>query len=219
MAEILYSGRLCGYDTGVRDPKTDALRGFDGVVDDLYYEIQTDHTGAIYRLEDDGTRTILTDAVSDVNTDMQHTRYLQLTVDAAFNANGQTVAPDKHGDVLVIKWGNEGGWDIGLQKQTFFFSGAPAFDTIMSLDSGMQAEYLDLKQRGENGQKICRATLSSGHLDFNNDGQLDGYIWSIHSDCKFTPITQELFNGADHREPDGTVNARIGISFSGDRCQ
>ena len=208
------TGRISGHDAGVRNPDTGKLK-VDGVLDDIRYELAANgSSGRVYVLNADGSETLLTDQV--VRTDVLGGEcVMQFTADAALTINGTALAPDKHGDVVVIRW--HPGQEFMRPDpwvQTYFFKGSASFDAIIASHDHLKSTYAQVQSNIRDNPAYGEISGCGDCQDFDGDGVFDPYDYDFLGGSAFVPISPEEPFGSTSTGNDRGFVARVGIRLS-----
>ncbi len=214
------SGQLDGLDVAI--PRADGtLQSFDGVIDDVRYELNYfDGTGRVYLVQPDGTEVLLTDQVETLvreygdkadGTYIKDTEYvLQFTTDSTVDLGVRQLPLDGAADVMVVRWGSEQ-LRVGHIVEFGQYQFAPAdnfFKTIGHID-----EFEDIYHQGVEG---IQRKNNSGHgigkaYDVNGDGVMESTGLEV-TDSDFQRVSQAHLFGLDDHQHDNRINARVKIS-------
>jgi hypothetical protein len=222
-----HSGRLCGYDVAIRNPTTGKLQT-DGKIDNLRYEINADNTGRVYRVNDNGTETLITDEVIHFGG-LTKKHVMQFTADAGVTINGRYLAPDGKADTVVIRWSEAEKPHI----KTFFFSGTKTFDTIIASNPELTRlhtydkeeavktpyPYLEIRNYEPFEPSVGATENIARCTDIDGDRQNDIYQLDFVHNGVFLPLGKDEVVGSDFGSKMKSDFARIGIEFTGNRCQ
>lgn len=207
------TGRISGHDAGIRNPDTGKLK-IDGVFDDIRYELAADgSSGRVYVLNADGSETLITNQVAC--DDLSKKCALQFTADTGLTINGKAIAPDKHGDVVVIRWSTRQE-DLGSAAtvQTYFFKDSPSFDAIIASHEPLKSTYARMQAEIRNNPAYGEISGCGDCQDFDGDGVLDTYDYDFLGGCAFVPISADEPFWHIETIADGHMAARVGIELS-----